>query len=223
MITGFRGRFTGQEVYVFGSGSSLEHFQPSFFDNKICVATNRVGFEYGLKNYYTCSNHYEAGNEYPGLGVTSPIICPDRDVKNLDGEPIPDSGNVFRYRASQQQSHLFDADIHWPTDDDTLVVGSSSVHTSIHFAQWAGATTIIIVGLDMGTLDGNVNFGAYLLRPHFKGRDTGETDRSWEAWEPHTRKVVARIRAAGCNVYSLNPFMNWNLEGHQYRGANAIN
>jgi hypothetical protein len=97
------------------------------------------------------------------------------------------------------------------------------VHTSIHFAQWAGASTIILVGLDMGTLDGNVNFGAYLLRPHFKGKGTGETDQSWEAWEPHTRGVVAKIRSLGCDVYSLNPFMNWNLEGHVYRGANVIN
>lgn len=223
MIEGFRGRFVGKTVYVFGSGSSLEYFRPQFFDDKICVATNRVGVEYGLKNYYTCSHHFEAGEEYPDLGITGPIICPDRDTTQMNKLPLADTKNVFRYVASRQHFENFDTDSHWPESDDTLVVGSSSLHTSLHFAQWAGASTIVLVAADMGTLDGNTNFASYLLRPHFKHRDTGETDQSWADWEPHTRAVVAKIRSLGCELYSLNPFMNWNLEGHMYRGANDIN
>lgn len=222
MINGFKGLFKGRTVYVFGSGASLEYFNPSFFHNKVCVATNRVGVEYGLQNYYTCSHHYEAGEEYPDLGIIGPIICPDRDTTRMDMEPIPDKGNVFRFRASEQHFHRFNVKHHWP-DSDTLLVGSSGLHTSIHFAYWAGAETIILVGVDMGTLNGKVNFAKYLLRPHFKHRDTGQTEQSWVDWEPHTRAVVAKIRSLGCNVYSLNPFMNWNLEGHVYRGANDIN
>lgn len=220
-IKHFRNIYLGREVYVFASGASLDYIPPSYFDDKICIATNRVGFEYGLKDYITCSNHYEVGQYYRDCGCVGPIILPDRDINNLGNDPINDVDSIYRFPASQQYFENFSVAMHFPYQDDRLVIGSSSFHTSIHFAQYAGAKTIIIVGLDQGKLDGKANFTKYMVRPHRYGADTGESDHSFHIWERHSREMVAKIRDMGCNVFSLNPFMNWNLEGHEYSGVNV--
>lgn len=209
-----------KEIYVFASGASLDYIPVSYFDDKICIATNRVGFEYGLKNYITCSNHYEVAQYYIDRGCSGPIILPDKDVNNLDMDPIGDQEMVFRFPASRQYYENFSVSLHFPKTDDTLVVGSSSVHSSLHLAQYMGARTIIIVGLDQGQLNGKTNFTSYMEKPHRYGVDTGVSDHSFHVWEYHSREMVAKMRELGCNVFSLNPFMNWNLEGNRYSGIN---
>lgn len=217
-ILHFKNIYRGSEIYVFGSGASLDHIPPSYFDNKVCIATNRVGFEYGLKKYWVAGHHYESGEYYRQLGCTAPIILPDRDINNLEMPPIPDRDGIFRFPASKQHYDKFSVDLHFPKEQDRLVVGSTGFHTSLHLAQYMGASTIIIVGLDQGKLDGKTNFNNYTKRPHLPNRDTGQTENSFVVWEQHTREMVVKIRETGCNVFSLNPFMNWNLEGHIYSG-----
>jgi len=212
VITQFRDMWRGETVFVFGSGKSLDYFNPRFFDGKPCVATNRAGFEYGLSNYYTVTHHFEAGEVYPKLGISGPIITPDRDTTNLESNVHGDRGNVFRYRASRQRFDHFSVEHHWPRDHDTLVVGSTGLHSAMHFAQFAGASTIILVGADTGRLDGETNFANYL-------RNAKETEQSWVAWEKHNREVANKLRSLGCAVYSLSPFINFGLESHKFEGG----
>lgn len=223
MITGFKNRYPGQTIYVFGSGKSLDFYSKEFFDDKVCVATNQVGHVYGLKNYVSCGHHYEAGERYRALGMEAPIVTPDRDTTNLGMAPLPDEGNVFRYPASRQHFHRFDVNLHWPQNPDTLVVGSSGLHSAMHLAQYMGAATIVLVGVDLGTMDGHTNFDAYLHRGQVDKVRGAQTEHSWVAWEKHTRDVANKLRELGCQVISLNPFINPNLEGHQYRGVCEIN
>ena len=220
-IKQFKNIHYGRDIYVFGAGASLEYIPPSYFDDKICIATNRVGFEYGLKDYWVAGHHYEGGGYYRQLGCTAPMVLPDKDINNLEMDPIADKDNVFRFPASKQHYENFSVDLHFPKKNDRLVIGSSSFHTSLHLAQYMGASTIIIFALDQGKLDGKTNFQKYTETPHLPGRDTGVTDHSFVVWEQHTRQMVAKMRSLGCNVFSLNPFMNWNLEGHHYSGVNV--
>ena len=212
MITQFKDMWKGQLVFVFGSGKSLDYINPRMFDGQPCVATNRVGKTFGLKEYFTVTHHYEAGEFYPALGIDQPIITPDRDTTKLEMSPLGDKNNVFRYKASRQYFSNFNVQQHWPRDHDTLVVGSTGLHSAMHFAQFAGASTIILVGADTGRLDGETNFGDYL-------RSGPETQQSWVAWEQHNRQVADRIRSMGCAVHSLNPFINFGLEGHTFEGG----
>jgi hypothetical protein len=217
-ILHLRNIYAGQEVYVFASGSSLNYIPPSYFDNKICIATNRVGFVYGLKNYWTATHHYEVEQYYRKYGCKSIIIAPDKDINNLNMEPVPDSHATLRFPSAKQHYAEFSVSKHFPETDDRLVIGSSSFHTSLHLAQYMGASTIIIVGLDQGTLDGETNVRGYEDFPHMEGNPSGKSHHSFSVWEIHTRDMVNKMRELGCNVFSLNPFMNWNLEGHKFSG-----
>lgn len=217
-ITHLKNLYQGEEIYVFASGASLNYIPPSYFDSKLCIATNRVGFIYGLKNYWVAGHHYEVEQYYRECGCFMPIVLPDKDINNLNMDPVPDSKGTFRFPASQQHYTGFSVKDHFPKEDDRLVVGSSSFHTALHLAQYMGASTIIIVGLDQGTLDGETNVRGYEDSPHRHGVLHGRTDHSFNVWEQHTRDMVNKMRELGCNVFSLNPFMNWNLEGHAYSG-----
>ena len=96
---------------------------------------------------------------------------------------------------------------------DMIVVSYSTITSAIHIAAYMGATNIIIVGHDCGTLDGNVNIAGYDESPHGAQfyRDF------FTRIEPQTIALRAKLKEIyGCNVYSLNPFINFGLEGHKY-------
>jgi hypothetical protein len=49
-------------------------------------------------------------------------------------------------------------------------------------------------------------------------------DTHWALYEMHLRAMKQRLwDVYSCQVYSLNPFVNYSLEGVQYRGAASIN
>jgi len=101
----------------------------------------------------------------------------------------------------------------WPTLDNSLVIGSSSIHGSMHLAAYLGAKFIVLVGADCGTLGGAERVDGYVQGEH-----------PWELYELHLRDMKQRLfEMYGCQVYSLNPFINYSLEGTQYRGAASIN
>jgi len=101
----------------------------------------------------------------------------------------------------------------WPTLDNSLVIGSSGIHGAMHLAAYMGAKFIVLVGADCGTLGGAERVEGYVQGEH-----------PWELYESHLRDMKQRLfEMYGCQVYSLNPFINYSLEGTAYRGAASIN
>jgi hypothetical protein len=80
-----------------------------------------------------------------------------------------------------------------------------------------GARNVILVGADCGLLDGEANQAGYK-----SGNLTGDDPLSWLGrWEQHLRAVSDKLRAVyGVRIYSLNPFVNLNLEGHEWTKPN---
>ena len=82
---------------------------------------------------------------------------------------------------------------------------------------------MILVGADCGLVDGESNYSGYLdERGNSKSGDLIENDQlKWFArWDRDLVQVKQKlISVYGCGVYSLNPFVNYNLEGHSFTGA----
>ena len=101
--------------------------------------------------------------------------------------------------------------------EDFLCVSFSTITTSIHFAYHIGAKNIILVGVDHGTLDGKHTFDGYYK--NIKESPWGNWDQ-YKSWLKQLNKdtiaIKKRINQLGTNVYSLNPFINFSLEGHKY-------
>jgi hypothetical protein len=203
----FRDKHKGETIYVLASGSSLNHINPAFFADKTVVAVNFIGLELGLRDYYMVSHYHLDAIEVSRIGPEQTIIIPEHDQGgNALAHTTPDGANVWAFPTNQQRYAAFDPDSDWPTEPDSLVVGPTSLHMTMHFAAYLGAATIILVGADCGTLDGHENRN---------GHDRG-IGSPWGVWAQSLPRVADRLRSMGTDVYSLNPFVNFALEGHSY-------
>ena len=85
----------------------------------------------------------------------------------------------------------------------------------LHLAGYMGAKNILLCGHDCGTLDGQLTFDNYYDEPI---SDTVAYWRTMNRFESESMAMRQRLKDVyGCRVYSLNPFLNFGLEGHSYR------
>ena len=211
----------GEDIYVLGSGPSLTYIDPLFFRNKIVVATNGVADR--LKLYdssarvYTHSHYHEElhalADKYPGY--YGYYIAPEGDQGHA-GEPNPRHPKVIYY---PHPATSYDFVVEKAVHPDGLIVGSTSMHGAMHLAAHMGAANIIMVGADCGMIDGESNHEGY-ISGNLKTYDAN----FWMArWEQNLLQVKAYLcDRYEVNIYSLNPFLNMNLEGHEWRGSNQI-
>lgn len=224
----------GEDIWVVGAGASLDFVDGGFFENKIAIGINDV-----WKKFYT---RYLVRKEETGLDATLargvPVIVsrypcgsyclgerPERANGNLYGFEHRDNGHtVVDVRVIKQGSR-------------EIVVSYSTVTSAMHLAAVMGARNIILAGCDCGTVDGRMVFGGYEgeTKPHVgdDGLPAGNPDKDapteadrmeageYREWlrviEPQTLAVRdAIVKHHGCGVHSLNPFVNFGMEGYCY-------
>ena len=219
-LTDLRDIHLGKTIWVFGSGASIEFLDPTFFDDKICISTNLVAEQFPLKNYYLFSHYHPAvkrqlAKEELRLAVTHDL-CSTRwgsqKVYGNEGEwcfgnPPPDNVVINKLSFRDPIGSMFDPFTH--SKPDELVFGSSSIHGSIHLGAYMGAKHIVVVGADCGTIDGH---------HRIEGYPAGHTP--WQLYNNHLIRMKKWLQEEwGVTTYSLNPFVNFNLEGHTFEGA----
>ena len=201
-------------VYVFGSGATLNYLAPSFFDDKICVATNFAGSEFGLRRYYVFSHYHADAVAEARLDESIAVFTPQRE-HGTDAEFLGFMPKIVTFppTTGRPGTSFNPSGKDWPTLDNSLVIGSSGIHGAMHLAAYMGAKFIVLVGADCGSLGGVDRVEGYV-----------PGDSHWVLYEQHLRDMKQRLwDVYGCQVYSLNPFVNYSLEGTQYRGAASIN
>ncbi len=89
--------------------------------------------------------------------------------------------------------------------------------SAIHMAAYMGAKNIILCGHDCGMLDGKNNLNGYY--ENLSNRTIEWYSSYLKKIEDQTVQVKKKMKEIyGCNVYSLNPFVSLNLEGHKFKG-----
>lgn len=204
----------GKKIYVLGSGPTLDYVNPRFFEGETVIAVNEVGVRLNLYankkiNLHTFSHYHPEtfvlAEDYPKHTFHLPM-----GDRGFSGEPSERPRNVKFY--THYSTHFdWNPEVKWP--DGGIMVGSTSVHGAIHLACKMGAKNIILVGVDCGFLDGKSNHGSY-VSGDLRNSDTS----NWLArWENHLRQVKKVLSEEyGVTVYSLNPFLNLNLEDHSW-------
>lgn len=219
-----RGAEAGKDIYIIAAGASCDYINPSFFKDKCVIGINRVFIR------YECD--YVIFKEYAG---------PVNDQTLLQSAAVPivakwDSGNIRQGKRrinhrifTDPRYHFFDhlentrevVDLSVISpDSDKIVVSYSTITSAMHVAAYLGARNIILVGHDCGTLDGRGAFRGYYDDATIKISPWKDPDE-YRLWlgqiEAQTVAVKERLEAVfGCNVVSLNPFVNFGLEGHVY-------
>ena len=211
-LADLRDTHKGETAWVIGSGPSLNFIDPAFFDGKLCVAPNAVGQAIGLKSYYFFSNYHDLSLDIIGDEAIVAAVMLAHDT--LSQKPwegvVPQKVAFTRANSYAPPGSAWDP-YRMPPPEGQIVYGSSGIHGAIHLAVHLGARDVILVGADCGFIDGVSNAQTYPT--------TTETF-SFRVWNEHT--IVLKKWLAenyGARVYSLNPFVNLNLEGHTFVGV----
>ena len=215
----FKNWHEGKDIYVLGSGATLSHINPSFFADKVVVATNYVAERLNL--YDNCDWLYTHGHYHAEMLVLAQkypqwFFAPQGD-RGYAGQPPAGAPKNIIFYEHKPTDYNFEPDEAWPDSPNALIVGSTSIHGSMHLAAHLGASTIILVGVDCGILDGETNHAGHQL-----GDLGGTSAEDWlSRWEIHLRKMKQKLKKEypGLGIYSLNPFLNLNLEGHRWEGT----
>lgn len=202
-----------EDIYVLGSGPTLNFIHPSFFNGKTVIGVNQI-YKY-CKCQYIVRKESKFLKESLESGAT--VVMSKYNSGNFSNELNPSTDpNVIIFGHLNNQHMEIDTSV---VGRDVLAVSFSTITSAIHLAAYMGAKNIIIVGHDCGLLDDKMTMDNY----YDSIQDTPWQDWSqYKTWlkviESQTIKLKkSLIEIYDCNIVSLNPFINFNLEGHVYR------
>jgi hypothetical protein len=210
-----RDRFAGRDVYVFGSGPSLNHIDPSFFDDKIVVTANHGAtltvdrVDYLVTKYHR--HAYEYLEKFPG----TPIVVTRGNTGLEFGPHLPDDAPFIVVEHNNNTCQSWNLS-QWP--EHGLVATWSTITTAMHWAAHIGAANIIMVGHDLGHIDQAGRIPGYRQAADGVADDDGDR-HMWRGFDEQSRLVKAELLRrydSLKNVVSLLPFINANMEGHAW-------
>lgn len=204
--------YPNSDIYVIGSGASLNYVSSSFFNNKIIVATNyTIGYVNSSHLYLVAKEPSKEMQDIANQKKATIVMC--KHHSGVADNPInkvyhPDNTIIF----DAQQNIIKNKE-----QNTGLERSSSTIVSSIHLAAFMGAKNIILVGHDCGTINGKNNVAKY------NKKDSVITNGGYAKWMRRNKVEKKTIEVKGIlknvwdvDVYSLNPFINFNLEGHKY-------
>jgi len=220
--------FKGEDIYVIGSGKSCDYVDPSFFDNKIVIGVNLVYCRYNTlflirKENKILKQVENIPNFKNSIHIISEGDCGGINKTNLEYYEKNRSENVFLFKHKPNKlMGISPPDI----DNNELVVSFSTITSAMHLAGFLGAKNIILLGHDGGTLDGENNFESYINFINKYCEKSSIDKKEYKSWYENwlkeiqdqsiwTKKMLKE--KYGANVHSLNPFLNFNLEGHIFK------
>ena len=209
-IDPLRNLHAGHDIYVVAAGASAQFIDPQFFDNKYVIGVNNVWLRFAC-DYYVRKDGQNAQGAYRAAHA--------QGAKTIASKHLAGSHKNGRYPVESADYIFGHPDNRLTTIDlsvvgtDKIVVSYSTITSAIHIAAFMGAANIILLGHDCGTLDGQANMAGYPVSPYGAGFYRDFITQI----EPQTAALRARLHEVyGCHIYSLNPFLNFGLEGHRY-------
>jgi hypothetical protein len=222
-LDNFKNIHIGQDIYIIASGPSLDFINPSFFDNKITIGINQV--------YKKVRPTYLLRKEAQLIeSITQEIPNIIHFISNgSSGSQKNDNKTTCETLLTQNENLKIccfehNKNIHTLPDilpEKGIVVSYSTITSAIHLAAYMGAKNILLIGHDCGSLDNKINFNGY---------HTPETlsivwpnEKEYLKWvsrdiEKDTIKLKKLLKEKyNTEVYSINPFINFGLEGHIYK------
>lgn len=211
-ISELRNIYAGADVWVIASGPTAGYVDPKFFEGKVTLGVNRVWKRFSVG--FCVFKEFEFAREAARAGVqviTSLHHCGNLEYRLNDLE----SERAWWFEHAENRIGAMDLSVIDPRED-RIVVSHSTITSTMHLAAYMGAANILLVGHTCGLLDGKRNYEGY--------GDSVMAEADYLAFlekiEPESIAVRDRLQAVyGVRVYSLNPFLNLGMEGHEYQNG----
>lgn len=183
----FKDKHKGDDIYVLGSGGTMNYIHQSFFDNKIVIGVNEIYRRFRCD--YLVRKEYNGALEAYNTGVQlfiSEYDCGGRGRKN----PVFDNAVTFEHLPNEREVVLY--------EEGKIIVSFSTITSAFHIAAYMGAKNILVCGNDCLDICGKSNIDDY----------PNKTVIPYETFAPQTQMVKEILeKEYGCNIYGINPFV----------------
>ena len=208
---------------MLGSGATLNFIDPKFFFKKITVCVNEVGEVYLPTTKYVMTKYHPEAIKFAQQMPDVNVVVSRGSLGGPHYAALPALKNLYTFNHNTNRDAATSVVADWPLEDGSLYVSWSSITSAMHFAAYLGAKNIIMVAHDCGELDDKSWVDGYVYDTWDKIKVEEAKERN-KQFEIQSIAVKGKLKELyGCNVYSLNPFINYNLEGVKYRSYNSIN
>lgn len=209
------------DIYILASGKSVDFIDNSFFYNKIIIGINQVFKK--IKCNYLVRKENKLLKEVVDLNPNtihfiSKGNCGSNTDSNLQfvNKHFKNNNNIVIYNHNQNLKNIPNT-----IKEDELIVSQSTITTGIHLAAYMGAKNIILVGHDGGMINGECNFKEYHNDETYKIAWPKNGKKDYIKWVKNIENDTILLKKIlnkkyGCNIVSINPFINFNLEGNKY-------
>ncbi|WP_088183222.1 glycosyltransferase [Sphingobium sp. Z007] len=220
-------RHKGEDIFVVAAGPSGNFIDPALLKGKTVIGVNRAFRHFPCT--YSIFKEFANGEFSCELadGETVPVVSRGA-YGHLEKDGQRRNSVFFRQPTAYFYDHpenLFDKMDLTPIShqDGRLVVSWSTITSAIHLAAYMGAANIILLGHDCGAIDGKA-----VLDGYYDGMDASmwsDLDQ-YRDWLKKIERQSMTVRDAiqesyGARLVSINPFLNFGLEGHDYRRFGA--
>ena len=210
-------------MYVLGSGATLNFIDPKFFSKKITVCVNEVGETYLPTTKYVVTKYHPEAIKFAQQMPDTNVVVSRGSLGGPHYAALPALKNLYTFNHNTNRDAATSVVTDWPLEDGSLYVSWSSITSAMHLGAYLGAKNIIMVAHDCGELNDKSWVDGYVYDTWDKTKVEEAKERN-KQFEIQSIAVKGKLKELyGCNVYSLNPFINYNLEGVKYRSYNSIN
>tara|TARA_B100001939_G_scaffold333073_1_gene332682 strand:+ start:503 stop:1207 length:705 start_codon:yes stop_codon:yes gene_type:complete len=223
-ITELKDTHKGQDIWIICAGGSMNYVNSDFFDNKITIGVNQVYRHFPcdylvMKDLKEDSRFNKSINELKDTKMKL-LFSEFHAGHYSSGRNNPEySDNFYMFNHmdngnNKKPDGSLDLDC---IGTDVMACVRSSITSAMNIAAYMGASNIIISGADNGSVNGRKYYDGY-MESHWVSSDNYGGITEWLGLIKDLNiEVRDRIKEVyGCNIYSLNPFWNFGLEGNNY-------
>ena len=207
-----------KDVYVLGSGASIDFYPEKFFKGKILIGMNFLFKRFDL-SYCVCTHHAPFVS---GIDKTKFI------VSEIDPDETGGSSNIIESKHDYWTFKIgtysdFEKNLEDIGSNEILCFGNSIVISTINFAAHIGAKNIFLVGVDCCVIDKKTNFEGYPRGLFFENNNQFSEQRRMYLNDFYLRnmKEVSILRDSvisvyGCSIVSVSPFVGLKNENKRF-------
>ena len=216
-----KNKHKNRDIWVIGSGASMGFVDKSFFENKITIGPCQVWKYFNIT--YNLHKHQQFIKEAYDNGQV--VIASKHDCGDVEHPLNEEKGihYIFTHKKGRfgELETNFIENLNAVGKDEDIFVSYSTITSCIHMAAYMGASNIIICGHDCGWIDKKshmFDYGKRLIEFYGTIQKFNEYHNMWfERVDNDSRRLRDKLKEVyRCNIYSLNPFLNFGLEGHIY-------
>ena len=210
-----------EDIWCVAAGSSMDFIDSSFFKNKIVIGQNQV-YKKVPCTYVVMKDLMENPRFERSIQEVKSVNIPLIYSKYHAGHYNSPKGlNQTDYKNSYMFDHIDNAspiESHLNTiGTDTMVAKKSTITSVMNIAAYMGAKNIIVCGVDCGTINKNLYYKNY-TESDWTSAGNWENASGWiQGTYDYNLLIRDKIKEIyNCNIYSLNPFMNFKLDGNEF-------